>query len=187
MSTANQRSIREFVEWLATETETKPITVQNYGAAVRRLAEYATKPLDDITAADVRSFLYHNRKLSASSRGRWTSGLRRFYQYRLKHGGVKEDPTAGLAVGWGKKRRPEPPPRDLWQKIAALPDRETRRVAEFLAHTGLRYSDADTLRPPVGDVITVRGVQMSLSPAARGSPGAWWANANQGARVSTTT
>lgn len=161
----NQK-VAAWLTWLEHEKGREPTTRKLYERTVLMLErDMATVgPLEKLVTSDLHAWL-HSKRGSAASYGNRVAALRSFYGYLVERKMLLEDPTRRLEI---PKRVPSSrePVRDLEAVLNAL-DRldervgrrvgESRDMADFLAQTGMRISDACalSLTPPVPEQIVI--------------------------------
>lgn len=159
--------VEAWASWLRVERGAQPSTVRAYEREVRRLGGSPVA----LTTEDLRKHLHAADGAPATVALR-IAALRSFYGFLVRSGARPDDPSQVLDSP--KVRRGIPRPvEDAPDRIAAL-DPEARAVAVLLLETGLRISEACSLRCPVPAPaeVVVRGKgakerRLPLSDAAR--------------------
>ena len=180
----NQR-VAAWLTWLEHEKGREPTTRKLYERTVLMLERETagSGPVEKLETGDLRAWL-HTKSGSTASYGNRVAALRSFYGYLFERKMLLEDPSRRLEIPRRVSSAREPV-RDLEAVLTVL-DRldervgrrvgESRDMADFLAQTGIRISDACalTLTPPVPEQISIpRGRRpdriVNLTPLARGA------------------
>ena len=121
-------------------------------AAFERWRRQHGGTLLDTGSGDIHRYLAGQGQRSARSTARRLSSLRRFFQYQLREGRLRQDPTEGVAA----PRLGRPLPKSLTEaeveQLLRAPDTGTvlglrdRAMLEVLYATGLRVSELVGLR-----------------------------------------
>ena len=173
-----------FLDWLAQERRSSPLTVEAYGTDLAGFLGFLTNHLGaepDLTTlaalrpADFRAWLASmaNDGSVNATRARHLSAVRSFYKYLAKRHGV-ENPSVKL-VATPRARRPLPralpatDARDLTTDIAELSDTAAQQARDTALFTllygcGLRIAEALSL-----DVRDVPGPDAPLRVIGKGS------------------
>jgi integrase/recombinase XerD len=127
-----RRDLSQFVTWLATQD----------------------KVLLTVSHADLQSYLAHKYRLKAkaTTAGRLLSTLKRFYQYALRQGQIKADPTLNIEAPKLPRSLPKSLTEEDVESLLAAPDVDSalglrdRAMLETLYASGLRVSELVTLK-----------------------------------------
>jgi len=100
-TSANQRVLVSFLDFLKVEKGLAPLTVSAYATDIGQFAGFLEGPKRTLTSArrnDVRDFLQElfANQVDGRSVGRKLSALRHFYRYLLLDGIVAQDPTLNI-------------------------------------------------------------------------------------------
>ena len=100
-TSANQRVLVSFLDYLKVEKGLAPLTVSAYATDIGQFAGFLEGPKRTLTSArrnDVRDFLQElfANQVDGRSVGRKLSALRHFYRYLLLDGIVAQDPTVNI-------------------------------------------------------------------------------------------
>jgi len=100
-TSANQRVLVSFLDYLKVEKGLAPLTVSAYATDIGQFAGFLEGPKRTLTSArrnDVRDFLQElfANQVDGRSVGRKLSALRHFYRYLLLDGIVAQDPTLNI-------------------------------------------------------------------------------------------
>jgi len=118
------------------------------------LAKTSQKQLDAATRSDLLEFLAHRvaRRAKASTTGRQLSSCKRFFQYMLRQGRIKIDPTINIDAPKLPRGLPKSLTEEDVEKLLAASDVENARglrdraMLEVLYACGLRVSELVTLK-----------------------------------------
>ena len=188
------RRLEVFLEMLAAERGSAPLTLAAYRNDLLDLSAFLAKREQTLEAADAAALHDYlsaaaTRRLSPRTLARRLSAMRQFYRFQLSEGARADDPTSGL----DSPRLGRPLPKVLSEAeverligaAAAWPGEEGARlrcILELLYATGLRVSElvelplAAAQRDP--RVMLVRGKGgkerlVPLGPPAREALAAW--------------
>jgi integrase len=178
-------SIRDWQRYLSGEKDRSENTVRLYTATLEALQREVGEP-ETLSTPDLRRWL-QSRPGQAGTVANRISALKSYYQYLVRFGVRKDDPSSDLVAP-----RHRPPPGKPVDDLAAILDRldeedrranrtgviprrvgESRDMAIFLAETGLRISEAVKCEWPLPcppEAVVVRGrksERVTLSQAAR--------------------
>lgn len=140
----------EFFDHLWLEHGLSPLTVAAYRADLAALAAFlAARGLAGRVAGEVEllEFLASTPALSARTRARRLSALRRYHRYLLREGRVAEDPTLRLGAPRLGRSLPKTLSEAEVEALLAAPAEDTaeglrdRAMLETLYATGLRVSE----------------------------------------------
>jgi integrase/recombinase XerC len=145
-----------FLAWLAVEKGYSQATVAAYRVDLEQFEQYlnnlglSLRAPQDITRRELHGFLayLHGLRQAKSSVSRKLSCLRGFFRFQMRRGGLKNNPTAGLANP--KLAKPHPKAVNVDQAFALLDTPRTTEpeslrdvsLAEVLYGSGLRIGEA---------------------------------------------
>jgi len=153
--------ISDWRNYLETEKGRAPQTIKLYTNCLETLHREFGDPAG-LSTDDLRSWL-HAKSGQASTVSNRISALKSFYQYLVRSGARKDDPSLNL-VSPKRRHTPRQPLENLDEVLSALDDEdrkanrvgtvqrrigESRDMAVFLAETGLRISEAVNCKWPV--------------------------------------
>lgn len=125
-----------------------PTTIRCYSRHVKKFAQFLTKPLDQVTTEDIRSFQLHLiqvRKLAWSSFNQAVCSLRFLYTITLP----RPWPVTMIPFGKKAKRLPTVLGREEVEALLKCTrNRKHRTILMTLYGTGLRISEALNLKLP---------------------------------------
>jgi integrase/recombinase XerD len=166
--------LKKFLSYLAVEKGLARNTMLAYERDLRRyFAAQASKNPDDISRADVVSFLARLRAegMSARSAARCLSAVKGFHRYLLTDGLASAEPTGNLDAPRGWKRLPKTLSAADVETLLRGPDPGTgigmrdKAMLELLYATGLRVSELVGLR--LGDVNLERGFLIVMGKGSK--------------------
>lgn len=142
--------------WATVERGLSDRTVATYRRELERLAASSPRPLEALGPDDLRAFV-HARGGRPATVARRVAALRSFYAFLLRSGRRTDDPSALLDRPRVKRGLPRPVEHrdEAFRRLPPL----ARLVAVFLAETGLRISEACSVREdlPVASELVVMG------------------------------
>ena len=147
--------------WAEKEPELSPNTVRNYRALYQFVKdEFATRPVDEITPADIAA---HLRKLAAQGYSQKAisnrkSVIKSILDNALVHGEIQFNPCINLPPVKGKSKVPRKSATDADLKAieAHRSDSDIGRMFHFILWTGCRRGEAEALREK--DIDRERGI-----------------------------
>ncbi len=157
--------LTRFLDHLWVEYGLSPHSVAAYRGDLGTLAEFLARrglTLDDAGEADLFDFLGQHDKLSARTKARRLSSMRRYYQFQLREAALSVDPTVRLSAPRLGRSLPKSLSEKDVEALLAAPDTDSplglrdRAMLELLYATGLRVSELVTLE--VAQVNTRQGV-----------------------------
>lgn len=132
-----------------TSANRSPKTIQLYTKAVEALDAFLGKPIEDVSARDVRSFIGHRLgRVSASTANQDHRSLQAFFKWAKADGEIASDPFDHISPPRVPQRLvPVIPPADVAALVAACrgSHRDTAIVLLFL-DTGCRLGEVAGLR-----------------------------------------
>jgi len=142
-------SIQAYLNFCRVEKGLAANSLHSYQLDLKRLSESADKPVTEIHAADLASYVetLYGQGLSARSIARHITTLRNFYRFLIQEGQVVEDPTEFLKQPRQWTTLPKYLNRDELDRLIAAPPVEKstglrdRAMLELLYATGLRVSE----------------------------------------------
>jgi len=142
-------SIQAYLNFCRVEKGLAANSLHSYQLDLKRLSESADKPVTEIHAADLASYVesLYGQGLSARSIARHITTLRNFYRFLIQEGQVTEDPTEFLKQPRQWTTLPKYLNRDELDRLIAAPPVEKstglrdRAMLELLYATGLRVSE----------------------------------------------
>ncbi|OLB11467.1 MAG: site-specific tyrosine recombinase XerD [Gemmatimonadetes bacterium 13_2_20CM_70_9] len=165
--------IEQFRDYLALEAGNSSNTVENYVRDIRRLvtraAAQGARGPDEVTAAQLREFIYDLKDLglSPATIRRQISAVRTYYRFLVAEGRVTRDPSERVESPRQWRRLPDEPLAIRDRALLELAYATGARVSELVA---LRLSDIlyeDGLARVFG-----KGSKQRLVPAGRRALGA---------------
>ena len=169
--------LQPFCDHLALERGLSPRTVEAYRRDLDRLARYLStrsvaRPAD-VTAADLREFIYHLKDigLQPSSIRRNVSALRTYFAYLLGEGVVVTDPTDRVALPRVSRQLPDVLSRADVARILDAPDPSDRlfwrdkALLEFAYASGVRVGELVSVK--VRDVDLQEGLALVFGKGSR--------------------
>ena len=154
-----------FLDHLWVEYGLSPHSVAAYRGDLTTLCAFLAKrnlSLNTAGEADLFDFLGQADKLSARTKARRLSSMRRYYQYQLRESVLSADPTVRLSAPRLGRSLPKTLSEADVEALLAAPDVASilglrdRAMLELLYATGLRVSELVTLE--LGQVNTRQGV-----------------------------
>ncbi len=148
--------LARYLLWLLVERGLLSSTIKAYERELKALAAGTEGSLEQLDSAGIRDHLHKLGGASASVARRLAT-YKSFYGYLVRSGVRADDPT--LPLDRPKVRRGLPRPLDDPDAAFSSLDEESRLIATFLRETGLRISEACSVRctVPVPDVLLVVG------------------------------
>ena len=142
-------SIQAYLNFCRVEKGLAANSLHSYQLDLKRLSESADKPVTEIHAADLASYVesLYGQGLSARSIARHITTLRNFYRFLIQEGQVVDDPTEFLKQPRQWTTLPKYLNRDELDRLIAAPPVEKstglrdRAMLELLYATGLRVSE----------------------------------------------
>lgn len=143
-------TVELFLSYLTGEKNASPHTVKNYRIDLREFAEFlGSKPLQDVTYLEIRSFLAHLqvKEYSKSSISRKLACLRSFFKYLVRENKVAANPVAAISTPKREKKLPvfltpdevvqllDAPSKSKWE------EKRDKSILETLYSSGLRVSE----------------------------------------------
>lgn len=147
---ANDKWVKNFLNFLETEKNASTHTIKNYAIDLREfLTPLDGKPVEDVHYLDIRTFLagLKEKTFSKSSISRKLACLRSFFKYLVRENVLKANPAADISTPKREKKLPkfldpteitnliEAPPQDTWE------GKRDRAILEMLYSSGLRVSE----------------------------------------------
>ena len=154
-----------FLDHLWVEYGLSPHSVAAYRGDLTTLCAFLAKRnlnLNTAGEADLFDFLGQADQLSARTKARRLSSMRRYYQYQLRESALSADPTVRLSAPRLGRSLPKTLSEADVEALLAAPDVASilglrdRAMLELLYATGLRVSELVTLE--LGQVNTRQGV-----------------------------
>ena len=154
-----------FLDHLWVEYGLSPHSVAAYRGDLTTLCAFLAKrnlSLNTAGEADLFDFLGQADKLSARTKARRLSSMRRYYQYQLRESALSANPTVRLSAPRLGRSLPKTLSEADVEALLAAPDVASilglrdRAMLELLYATGLRVSELVTLE--LGQVNTRQGV-----------------------------
>jgi len=142
-------SIQAYLNFCRVEKGLAANSLHSYQLDLKRLSESADKPVTEIHAADLASYVetLYGQGLSARSIARHITTLRNFYRFLIQEGQVVEDPTEFLKQPRQWTTLPKYLNREELDRLIAAPPVEKstglrdRAMLDLLYATGLRVSE----------------------------------------------
>lgn len=147
---ANDKWVKNFLNFLETEKNASTHTVKNYAIDLREFLKLLNgKAVEEIHYLDIRTFLagLKEKTFSKSSISRKLACLRSFFKYLVRENVLKANPAADVSTPKREKKLPkfldltevtnliEAPPQDTWE------GKRDRAILEMLYSSGLRVSE----------------------------------------------
>lgn len=163
-----------FLDHLWVEYGLSPHSVAAYGGDLATLSDFLAKrnlSLNTAGEADLFDFLGQADKLSARTKARRLSSMRRYYQYQLRERSLSADPTVRLSAPRLGRSLPKTLSEADVEALLAAPDVASmlglrdRAMLELLYATGLRVSELVSLE--LGQVNTRQGVVRVIGKGAK--------------------
>jgi len=157
--------LSRFLDHLWIEYGLSPHSLAAYRGDLTTLSRFLALrdlTLDAASEADLFDFLGQADRLTARTKARRLSSMRRYYQYQLREGVLAADPTVRLSAPRLGRSLPKTLSEADVEALLNAPDVDTelglrdRAMLEVLYATGLRVSELVTLE--VGQVNTRQGV-----------------------------
>ena len=142
-------SIQAYLNFCRVEKGLAANSLHSYQLDLKRLSESADKPVTEIHAADLASYVesLYSQGMSARSIARHITTLRNFYRFLIQEGQVIEDPTEFLKQPRQWTTLPKYLNREELDRLIAAPPVEKstglrdRAMLDLLYATGLRVSE----------------------------------------------
>jgi integrase/recombinase XerD len=169
--------LRPFIDHLDIERGLSPRTVDAYGRDLARLVAFlATRAVPrpgDVTATDLREFVYHlkDQGLQPSSIRRNMSAVRTYFAFLLAEGQVVGDPTDRVELPKTWRRLPGVLSRDEVASLMDAPDPGDRlfwrdkALLEFAYASGVRVGELTSVK--VRDVDVQEGLAVVFGKGSR--------------------
>jgi len=168
---------RAFLDHLDIERGLSARTVEAYGRDLDRLVRFlavrgVARP-GDVTATDLREFVYHlkDQGLQATSIRRSMSAVRTYFAYLLAEGIVVADPTDRVELPKTWRRLPDVLTRDEVARLLDAPDPAERlfwrdkALLEFAYASGVRVGELTTVK--VRDVDLQEGLALVFGKGSK--------------------
>ena len=148
-------SIAAFLDRLWLQQGLSPATIEAYSRDLRKLQEWAAKPVETINEFELLEYLAqrHNEGLSSRTHARFLSSLRAFFRDAIDTELVARDPSANVRQPILGRPLPESLTEDEIDLLLRSPDPNAssielrdRVMLEILYATGLRVSELVGLR-----------------------------------------
>ncbi len=158
-------ALARFLDHLWIEYGLSPHSVAAYRGDLMTLSAFLAKrhlDLNQASEAELFDFLGQADKLTARTKARRLSSMRRYYQYQLREGALSSDPTVRLSAPRLGRSLPKTLSEADVEALLSAPDVESdlglrdRAMLELLYATGLRVTELVTLE--IGQVNTRQGV-----------------------------
>jgi len=142
-------SIQAYLNFCRVEKGLAANSLHSYQLDLKRLSESADKPVTEIHAADLATYVesLYGQGMSARSIARHITTLRNFYRFLIQEGQVIEDPTEFLKQPRQWTTLPKYLNREELDRLIAAPPVEKstglrdRAMLDLLYATGLRVSE----------------------------------------------
>jgi len=166
--TSHQRDlIKEYLTYIQVEKGLARRTLESYGSDLKRLERWANKTGSEVaglTRPDMRKWIAHLSRegLAPSSVARAVSAARGFFQFLMRDGHIKHQPTEDLDTPQKFSYLPRFLTEDEIDLLFSTPDVKTkegirdRAMLELMYAAGLRVSELVSLKQ--GDVDVHTGV-----------------------------
>ena len=159
--------IKEYLTYIQVEKGLARRTLESYGSDLKRLERWANKTgseVAELTRPDLRKWIAHLSRegLAPSSVGRAVSAARGFFQFLMRDGHIKHQPTEDLDTPQKFSYLPKFLTEDEIDLLFSIPDVTTnegirdRAMLELMYAAGLRVSELVSLKH--GDVDIHTGV-----------------------------
>jgi integrase/recombinase XerD len=167
----------EFTDSLWLEDGLSRNTLESYRRDLRQFADWLrahrNAVLLDAEHGDLLAYLAYRyqARAKAASMARLLASLRRFYQYQLRHGRLRADPTLNIDAPKRGRRLPKSLTETDVEALLSAPDARTalglrdRAMLEVLYASGLRVSELVTLT--TGQLSDAMGVVRVLGKGAK--------------------
>jgi integrase/recombinase XerC len=150
-----------FYTYMRSEKQFSPHTQSNYTRDLKKLQHYcAEKSIDELSALDARLVrmvvaTLHRQGLGGKSLQRWLSSVRRFFQFCIKNGWVKNNPADGIAAPKSPKKLPKVLDVDQTAQFVEVEGddfihKRDRALLELIYSSGLRLAEVTGLN--LGDI-----------------------------------
>lgn len=150
-----------FQHYMRSEKQFSPHTQSNYTRDLQKLQTYcAEKSIADLPAVDVRQIrmmvaTFHRQGLGGKSLQRWLSSVRRFFQFCIKQGWIKNNPADGIAAPKSPKKLPKTLDVDQTAQFVEVEGddfihKRDRALLELIYSSGLRLAEVAGLN--LGDI-----------------------------------
>ncbi len=173
--------VGDYLQWLTVEKGRSRATIEAYERDIRHfLAWWGDRPLDEVSAKDLETYLGGLRDVrAASSVARNLSSLRGWWGFLMDEGALDVDPSAHVAPSRRGRSLPKPLPEEVVAHLLdTLPretpvDRRDRALLELLYGTGARVSEVTGLEIQDLDFdeelirVTGKGSKQRLVPMGR--------------------
>jgi len=166
-TTQHRDLIKEYLTYLQVEKGLARHTLESYGRDLKRLERWASKTGNEVanlTRPDLRKWIAQLSRegLAPSSVGRAVSAARGFFQFLMRDGHIKHQPTEDLDTPQKFSYLPKFLTEDEIDQLFSTPDITTkegirdRAMLELMYAAGLRVSELVTMKR--GDVDIHTGV-----------------------------
>ncbi|HVQ37677.1 MAG TPA: tyrosine-type recombinase/integrase, partial [Pyrinomonadaceae bacterium] len=166
-TTPHRDLIKEYITYLQVEKGLARHTLESYGRDLKRLDRWASKKgleVSQLTRPDMRKWIadLSREGLAPSSVARAVSAARGFFQFLMRDGHIKIQPTEDLDTPQKFSYLPKFLTEDEIDRLFASPDISTkegirdRAMLELMYAAGLRVSEMVSLKR--GDVDVYAGV-----------------------------
>ena len=157
-SRSGDPQLDQFTDTLWLEDGLSPATLESYRRDLQQfsgwLQQKQGKQLIDAGHGDLLAYLAHRYAIGArpSSSARCLSSLRRFFQYALRQGKLKVDPTVNVDAPKRTRSLPKSLSEDEVERLLAAPasadplGMRDKTMLELLYATGLRVSELVSLK-----------------------------------------
>lgn len=123
-----------------------PLTLSGYKLDLNKFADYTKKKTDEITTADIRSYLSKFSDLKMSTIGKKLSTLKSFFSWLTSEEILQRDPTTRLKSPKTEKRLPKAlTVEELEMMREACMTNRQRAFLEFAYASGCRLSEIQNL------------------------------------------
>jgi integrase/recombinase XerC len=150
-----------FYTYMRSEKQFSLHTQSNYTRDLKKLQHYcAEKSISDLGALDARMVrmavaTLHRQGLGGKSLQRWLSSVRRFFQFCIKNGWVKNNPADGIAAPKSPKKLPKVLDVDQTAQFVEVEGddfihKRDRALLELIYSSGLRLAEVTGLN--LGDI-----------------------------------
>jgi integrase/recombinase XerD len=174
--------VGEYLQWLTVEKGRSRATLEAYERDIHAFVAWwgDERPLDQVTGADLETYLSDLRDTrAASSVARTLSSLRGWWGFLVDEGVLSADPSAYVSPSRRGRSLPKPLPEEVVARLldtlpTATPvDRRDRALLELLYGTGARVSEVVDLEIQDLDFdeelirVTGKGSKQRLVPMGR--------------------